>query len=199
MLPKTKALLAFAARFLLIFFSILPLWFVFAPPYNRLLASGVNVVLEQIEQPRVTTLVGWGRNIAIVRADAPFTRRMRFQGFTGYLTHFNVILLVALVLATRQVQWRRRLKLLGIALGLLYILHVVYLLVGVRFFERPHPGGAEGAPGSLYVWGVNFYLSIVSQLVPILIWMVLYRSINPIPQHGSQTSQEEKPDEAETT
>jgi hypothetical protein len=179
-LPNTKALLAFAGRFLLIFFLVLPLWFVAAPAYNQLLASGVNLVFEQIEQPRVTTLVAWRRNLAIVRSDAPFAGRMKLQGFTGYLTHFNMVLLVALMLATPQVPWLRRLKLLGIGLGLLYALHVAYLVFGVEFFQRPQPGGVEGASGNLYVWGVHFYLSMASQLVPVLIWMVLYRAINPI-------------------
>ena len=101
MFPNTRALLIFAARFLLIFFFILPLWFLLTPAYNRLLASGANTLLAQIERPRTTTLVGWKRNIAILRSDVPFTKGMRIQGFTGYLTHFNVILLVALVLASQ--------------------------------------------------------------------------------------------------
>ena len=184
MLPNTKALLTFAGRFLLIFFSILPLWFIFTPAYNHLLVSSANALLPLIEDPHVTTLMSWKHNIVIRRSDIPFTRGMKVRGFTGYLTHFNVILLVALVLAPRKIEWRRRSTILAIALGILFVTHVLYLLIGVKFFEQPELEALRGPAGSLYVWGVNFYLSIASQLLPIVIWMTLYRTIDRIPQRG---------------
>ncbi len=177
----TKALLTFAVRFLLVFFTILPLWFLLTPKYNRLLAFSANMLLPLIEQPHVTTLVGWKLNIAIVRSGVPIRRGMKIQGFTGYLTHFNLVLMAALVLAPRRVGWRRRCKLLGIALGLLFILHVLYLLIGVKYFQQPELEAFQSSAGRLYVWGVNFYLSIASQLFPLLIWMALYRSPGRVP------------------
>jgi hypothetical protein len=173
--PNTKALLAFAGRFLLVFFLILPLWFVITPGYNRLLASGANILLALIEDPHVHSLVGWKYFILITRLDSPFTEGMKVQAFTGYLTHFNLILMTGLVLAQRQVAWRRRCTILAIALGVLFITHVVYLVVGVKFFEQPELEAFQSTAGRLYAWGTNFYLSIVSQLLPVLIWMALYR------------------------
>ncbi len=184
MLPNTKALITFAGRFLLIFFFIVPLWFLLTPAYNRFLASCANIVLPIIEDPRVATLAGWKRNIVIVRSRTPFAKGTRVRGFTGYLTHFNAILLVALVMAPRQVEWRRRCKILGIGLGILFVTHVLYLLIGVKFFEQPELEAFQSSAGRLYVWGVNFYLSIASQLFPVLIWMVLYRTVDHIPEKG---------------
>ena len=181
MLPNTKALLIFAGRFLLIFFLILPLWFVFTPTYNRLLAFSANLVLPFTEDPHVRTLVGWKHNILIVRSDTPFTKGMKFQAFTGYLTHFNLILMVALVLAPRQIAWRRRAKILAIALGILFLIHVLYLLIGVKFFQQPELEAFQSSAGRLYVWGVNFYLSMASQLFPVLLWMALYQTISRPP------------------
>jgi hypothetical protein len=132
----------------------------------------------------VTTLVGWKHNIAIVRSDAPLTEGMRIQGFTGYLTHFNLILMVALVLAPRQIEWRRRGKILAIALGILFLIHLLYLLIGVKFFQQPELEAFQTSAGRFYVWGTNFYLSVASQLLPVLIWMVLYRTINGKPGKG---------------
>jgi hypothetical protein len=180
-LPNTKALLTFAARFLLIFFFVLPLWFVLTPSYNRLLAASANLLLPLVEEPHVTTLVGWRRNIAIVRSDAPVAREMKIQGFTGYLTHFNVILLVALMLAPRQIDLRRRCMLLGIALVALFVTHVLYLVIGVKFVQQPELEAFQSPAGRLYVWGLNFYLSMASQLLPVLIWMALYRTVSGIP------------------
>lgn len=182
MLPNTKALLTFAARFLLVFFLSLPLWFLLTPAYNRLLAFGANLLLPLIESPRVATLVEWKRNIAIVRSDTSFRGGAKIQGFTGYLTHFNVILMVALVLAPRHVEWRRRCKLLGIALGTLFLTHVLYLLIGVKFFQQPELEVFQDPVGRLYVWGLNFYLSMASQLLPVVIWMALYRTVGRIPE-----------------
>ena len=180
MLPNTKALLTFAGRFLLVFFLILPLWFVFTPTYNRLLAFSANIVLPFADDPHLNTLLGWKHDILIVRSDTPFTRGMKLQGFTGTLTHFNLILMVALVLAPRQVEWRRRCTVLVAALGLLFVTHVVYLLVGVKFFQQPELEAFQDPVGRLYVWGVNFYLSIASQLFPVLLWMALYRTIGGV-------------------
>jgi hypothetical protein len=183
-LPNTKSLLAFAGRFLLIFFLSLPLWFVVTPVYNRLLASSVNIVLPLIENPRIHTFVGRKHNILIVRSDTPVTSGMKIQGFTGYLTHFNLVLMTGLVLAQRQVAWRRRCASLAIALGVLFITHILYLVIGVKFFEQPELEAFQSATGRLYIWGANFYLSMISQLLPVLIWMALYRTISGAPEHG---------------
>lgn len=176
MLPSTRDLLAFAGRFLLVFFLLLPVWFVLTPAYNRLLASGTNMVIPFVEEPDIHTLVGSQRNILIVRSDAPVAEGMKIQGFTGYLTHFNLVLMSALVLASRQIDWRRRCTMLAIALGLLFPIHVLYLVIGLKFFQQPELEAFQNATGRLYVWGTNFYLSMASQLVPVLIWMALYRT-----------------------
>jgi hypothetical protein len=173
--PNTKALLTFAGRFLVVFFLILPLWFVLTPAYNRLLAISANIVLPLIEDPHVTTLVGWKHNILIVRAIMPFTEDMRIQGFSGYLTHFNLILMVALVLASQRIGWRRRCKMLAIALAILFLIHVLYLVIGVKFFQQPELEALQSYAGRFYVWGVNFYLSMASQLLPVVVWMALFR------------------------
>jgi hypothetical protein len=180
-LPNTKALLAFAGRFVLVFFVLLPLWFVVTPAYNSLLAFIANLALPLIEAPHIHTLVGWKHNILIVRADMPFTEAMRIQGFSGYLTHFNLILMVALVLAPQRIDWRRRCQILAIALGTLFITHVLYLVIGVKYFQQPELEAFQGPAGRLYGWGVNFYLSIAAQLLPVLIWMTLYWSFSGIP------------------
>ena len=188
MLPNTKSLLSFAGRFLLVFFFVLPLWFLITPAYNRLLAFGANMLLGLIEEPHVTTLVGWKRNIAIVRSDTPLTTGMKVQGFTGYLTHFNILLMAALVLAPRQIAWSRRCKILAIALGTLFVTHILYLLIGVKFFQQPELEALRSPAGQLYVWGLHFYLSIASQLFPVLIWMALYRTVSRVPERRGQPS-----------
>ena len=182
MLPNTKALLTFAARFLFIFFAILPLWFFVTPAYNRLLSFSANLVLSLAEDPHVTTLVGWKRNILIVHSDTTFGGGLKVQGFTGYLTHCNLVLMVALVLAPRRIEWPKRCKIVAIALGALFVTHVVYLLIGTRCFQQPELEAFQSVIGRPSVWGLNFYLSNASQLFPVLIWMGLYRALGEAPQ-----------------
>ncbi len=186
MLPGTRRLLTFAGRFLLAFFLMLPLWFVVTPTYNRFLAFSANIVLPFTEDPHVNTLVGWKHYILVVRSDTPFTKETKLQAFTGYLTHFNLILMVALVWAPRQIGWRRRCKILVLSLGILYLIHVLYLLMGVKFLQEPELEAFQSPAGRLYVWGVNFYLSIASQLFPVLLWMVLYWTIGGASKEENQ-------------
>ena len=193
MLPNTKALLAFAGRFLLVFFLILPLWFVITPGYNRLLASGANILLAATENPHVHRLVGWKRDILIVRSDIPFREGMKIQGFTGNLTHFNLVLMTGLVLAQRHVAWRRRCANLAIALGVLFLSHILYLLIGMKFFQQPELEAFQSAAGRLSVWGTNFYLSMASQLLPVLIWMALYWFFGGIPEEERAADEESVP------
>jgi hypothetical protein len=192
-LPNTKALLAFAGRFLLVFFLILPLWFVITPGYNRLLASGANILLAATENPHVHRLVGWKRDILIVRSDIPFREGMKIQGFTGNLTHFNLVLMTGLVLAQRHVAWRRRCVSLAIALGVLFLTHILYLLIGMKFFQQPELEAFQSAAGRLSVWGTNFYLSMASQLLPVLIWMALYWFFGGIPEEARAADEESVP------
>lgn len=169
----------------MVFFLILPLWFVLTPAYNRLLAMSANTVLLLAENPHVHTLVGWKHNILIMRSNRPFTGGMKVHGFAGSLTHFNLILLVALVLASPQVKGWHRCEMLAIALGILFLIHILYLVIGVKFFQQPEMEAVQSPVGRLYVWGVNFYLSIASQLLPVLIWMGLYRTMS-VPSKRAQ-------------
>lgn len=175
MLPNTKVLLVFAGRFLLSFCLVLPLWFVLTPTYNRLLASGVNLVLPFIESAPVPRLVAWERDILVTRSDLTQEGGITIKGFKGELTHFNLILTVALVCALGRIDWRSRCKMLAIALGMLLVAHLVYLVIGVKFFEQPELEAFQSSSGRLYVWGVNFYLSVASQVLPFAIGWPLYR------------------------
>lgn len=197
MFPNTKALYAFAGRFLLSFCLVLPLWFLFAPAYNRLLASGVNLVLPLIESAPVPRLEGWEHDLLLTRPGLTPEGDKKVQGFRGNLTHFNLILMVALIFSLRRIDWRSRCKLLAIALGILLVTHLVYLLLGVKFFEQPVQGTPQSSVGQFYVWGVNFYLSVASQLLPFVIGLFLYRFLVQSHEEGLPVGPERRVDRAE--
>lgn len=184
MLPNTKALLVFAGRFLVVFCLVVPLWYVLTPAYNRLLASSANIALSFTESPPRPMLIGWGNDILLTYPDPLSNEGRKVQGFRGNLTHFNIILMVALICSPRRIHWRSRSVMLAIALGALFVAHLAYLLVGVKFFQQPELETFQGPGGRLSVWGVNFYLSMASQLLPLVIGWCLYRFVIRTPESG---------------
>jgi hypothetical protein len=162
------------------------MWFVVTPGYNRLLASGANIVLSFTESPPLPTLSGWGNDILLTRDDPLSKDGRKVQGFRGNLTHFNLILMVALIFSPRSIHWRSRSVMLAIALGALFVTHLAYLLIGVKFFQQSELEAFQGPGGRLSVWGVNFYLSMASQLLPVVIWMALYRWVAQEPAFDTE-------------
>lgn len=196
--PTSKGLVAFAGRFFAAFFFALQLWFFLSPPYNHLLASSVNLVLPFTEKAPAPRLMAWEHDLLLTRPSSTSGGKTTMQGFRGNLTHFNLILMVALVFSPRHIDWRSRCRMLVIALGMLFLAHVAYLVIGVKFFAQPELEALQSATGRLYVWGVNFYLSIASQLLPILIGLLLYRFVVQTPAQKEKEKAEKLSSEAES-
>jgi hypothetical protein len=92
------------------------------------------------------------------------------------MTGINVVALAALVLATGFVPWRRRLQLLGIALGILFATQVLGLwtdLVDVHLHTNPRT-----VPFSRGLR--EFMTGFGTFLFPVLIWLVLVRRYLPL-------------------
>jgi len=86
------------------------------------------------------------------------------------MTGINVVALAALVLATGFVPWRRRLRLLGIALGILFVTQVLGLwtdLVDVHLHTNPKTVS--------FSRGLReFMTGFGTFLFPVLIWLGLF-------------------------
>ena len=96
------------------------------------------------------------------------------------MTGINVVALAALVLATGFVPWRRRLRLLGIALVILFVTQVLGLwtdLVDVHLHMNPRTvSWSRGLR--------EFMTGFGTFLFPVLIWLVLLRRHLPLRSTG---------------
>jgi hypothetical protein len=91
------------------------------------------------------------------------------------LTGINVVALVALVLSTRNVSWKRCGRMLGLAVLLLVGTQVLGLwtdIVHVHLHTRA-PGFANGLRAFMTGFGTFLF--------PLLIWLILVRDLLPLP------------------
>jgi len=92
------------------------------------------------------------------------------------MTGINTVALASLTLATGPVTWRRRLQMLGIGLGWLFVTQVLGLwtdLVHVHLHDNPSMAGfANGLRGFMTGFGTFLF--------PLLIWLWLVRDHLPI-------------------
>jgi hypothetical protein len=165
----------FVPRLLLALAVCLPLWILCIPIYNRVLATGLTLALPLAGEGGRTAMV-W-KDYILVTTPKVGTRQNRpeMEGFRGYLATYNAPLLVALVLATPGVTTRHRLRALVAGGLVLYALHLIYYILEIKHFPYLSPGGTGSDAGWGYRWGVELYLTIAAQLIPIVLWVIFLR------------------------
>jgi len=156
----------------LIFFALAGLlWFVLTPAYNAGLVTTSNAFLALVEHPRQTTFSLSG-DIILVSYEffQPQHGRADLK-YEGYQFHFNVVIFVALVLATSGLTRLYRLKALAAGLALLLISQVATLLIEATF-QFVRKGVIPAGYGLAYglSWGVVFLKGVGMLLFPLLIW-----------------------------
>lgn len=101
------------------------------------------------------------------RLDGP-----EMEGFRGYLATYNAPLLVALVLATPGVMISQRLRALVAGGLVLYALHLIYYILEIKHLPYVPAGGTRVDGGRGYRFGVELYLTVAAQLIPICLWLI---------------------------
>jgi hypothetical protein len=98
------------------------------------------------------------------------------------MTSINVVTLVALVIATGPVTWKRRAWMVFAGLGLLLFLQIFGLwtdIAHVHLHTRPRFAGfANGLRGFMTGYGTFFF--------PLVLWLVLVRDHLPLPGRGAR-------------
>jgi hypothetical protein len=181
-----------AAVFLLWLLGAMALWaYVVEPVYDRLLAGFSIGLLHVVESPRMTGSVRFLGNYALVSHAGPFAH-LGDQRLELRTHHNNVPLLVALILATPGLTWRRRVSVLLIAGVLLSASHVAHFVLTVHWFyclknvgpyrvtdlSYLHKGFWESLDNPaqttkyLISYAEAFYTHVGRLLIPILLWML---------------------------
>ena len=178
-------LLWFIGKFVLFLILLALVWPFLAPGYSKLLIwpankllalGGIPIELRLEEEGIKSYLLTKGPDLQN-SGSKPSPFRMKIFG------SYEIILLIALFLATPGLKALKRLGLTAAALGTIFIYHVVDIVLGIRLLYRPSP---------FYSWA--YMLSIFGQLwVPLLIWGLLtFRYWLPKPRTAMVTTTRRK-------
>ena len=157
--PRTR-LIRFigAAIALLVIVSIL--WYVIDPPYNRLLVE----VTDPLTSLRIA--LGDGNSVIYLYFDTPVGEGS--IGIKGAGFHFGLILLPVLIAVTPGLTLLRRIKFIAIALGVMFVIHIVTILIFAWIIQS----SVDPSRFAFSPW-VTFLVTIGTQLFPALIWVIL--------------------------
>ena len=167
----TTQLLRFVAVFLCVLVVLAGLWSFLAPAYSTAVTGAARPLFRLFEAPNVTVLEAREAEIWIYRIVGP-GRVAPFTWFDRY-TFFAVIPLLALLLATPGLGWRRRLARSGIGLGALFLIHTGYLVASVEL-SYAAIGLTPIGPfltNTLDLWQVG--VRVLWEAAPVAIWIVL--------------------------
>jgi len=146
-----------AAIALLVIVSIV--WYVIDPPYNHLLV----LVTDPLTSLHIA--LGDGNNVINFYLETPPGGIIGIKG-AGF--QFGLILLPVLISVTPGLTLLRRLKFIAIALGVMFIIHIITLLIFSWILQLSD----DPSRFAFNPW-VTFLVTIGTQLFPALIWVIL--------------------------
>lgn len=164
-------LLVFSAKILVLLVLIYPLWSVLTPLYNSFVAEVSNSFVSLTEKASGIALRPEGHFIWIEKPGAG--PRTAMQGIDVNRVYFNLILLVALFLATPNLGFQRRLKLLLAGLTILFITHVISVVIIAKYAHISSLAKHYDIQRRILGQARRFLITIGFQLFPILIWAML--------------------------
>jgi hypothetical protein len=154
----------------------LAFWLLFAPLYERAVATGAGVLLGVIEHPSVTSLEASGGEFRVDRSDFPPASPR--PGLPAADLHFNFVLLTTLFAITPHPLAARRFGRFWIAALLLFAIHVTALVFQVEALYATRLGPwSEAHYGAvarnLWAGGFHFYQVAGRFAAPFVLWWAL--------------------------
>jgi hypothetical protein len=193
MRQSLRQLTAFMAKFLAIFLVFSAASPLYAPIYNTLTVGAANLIFPVVEEPDISLLRAEGQSIAIYVRDPE--RGPLLFGYLDY-PHRGFVILLALLLATPALSWRRRFITAMLGVGLLFAIDAVYLVAQTRSQYVNALGSELPIPDDVwvrYAWLTRF-LVVTSFIAPWITWALLtWRSWLPVPQPTRRPTKEARP------
>lgn len=166
---RNGGVLRFAIVLLTAFVVLAGVWSSVVPAYNRLVALVAAPIFRAVESDNVTALQARGDELWVGRRAAAGATEP-FSYFDAYV-YFGLVPLLALLVATPWGGWARRTRRTLAGLGLLFAMHVIYVVGSVELaYAAVGLGGAPARP--LLDWA-QILLRIVWQASPVLIALAL--------------------------
>ena len=161
MFAKRKILVFLGTVALLIIVLAVAWSLLVVPGYNRVLVEtagsiDLSSVTFDCEDDSITVESMQGGNLIVLTID-------------GLSIQYGLVILLALILATPKLRVYRRLKLIGLAFGIMFILHISALLIMGKLAQSITPEHASISDRPAYV----FFISMGVDLFPILVGVAL--------------------------
>lgn len=155
----------FCLRFLLYVIVLVVLWWEFVPVYGMLLIQAAGGILKYLLGVPITH--GYVKTSGILNTNSLLVFGVEFRESSLAVVKLitNVPPYVALILATPDLGWRRKLKVTLAGLLILCVGHVLYLLYALKF--QLAASGEQGVLPEISSAIVQFYLTL-----PFLLWIV---------------------------
>jgi hypothetical protein len=167
---RSGGILRFAIVLSVAFIVLAAVWGSVVPTYNRLVALVAAPVFRAVESDNVTALEARGDQLWVGRRAANGVIEP-FSYFDAYV-YFGLVPLLALLLATPWGRWARRVWRTLAGLGLLFGMHVIYVVGSVELSYAAVGLGGAASTGPLLDWA-QILLRIVWQVSPVLIALAL--------------------------
>jgi len=167
-----------ALRLALGFAAAVAFWFVFATPYERILAAAAESLVRVFESPPVTRLIPGEGEIRVERADFPPASPR--PGLPTADTHFNFVLLAALFAMAPRPLRPRNFGRFWLAAAGLFIVHAVAILFQVESLYALRLGPWSEAhygrfAANFWSAGFHFYQVAGRFAAPFALWWLFAR------------------------
>ena len=177
---KSKRAL-FLLRLIFFFLLFYSLWYVLCPVYNRVLAPVAVQMLKLSEIGGVPITVSSevkGERILVSAVQAATNPDVTVK-VKGKMVHFDMVLLFALIWAVPHIKWKKRVRIFLLGFAIIFVLHQfkIFIYVKREYCLNVSVGDAlYGSPfqKQVYRYTHNFLLMVSNQVLPILIWSLLY-------------------------
>jgi hypothetical protein len=163
--------------FLLFYFA----WYLLTPVYNHILAPPASLVLKISEMTGIhltNSLEPKGDHIFVHHAASEKNPNFTVRVWAR-VVHFDLVLLSALIWAVPNIDRKKRIRIFLCGLLILFPLHLLKILIFVK-----HEYSLHVRVGGVYNWSTSgrivyryladFILLVANQVLPILIWSLLY-------------------------
>jgi hypothetical protein len=176
-MPIRPALL-FLLKIALAYAALAVLLYPFKVPYWSLLKSCGEWIFNLIE-PAHTVELALDRWVILVKpAELELGAGTKAAAISVTLVASNVLLTLALLLATPGLSIRRRIRVTALGMGLLFLSHVANIVLEVKMYYitwYARPMGLKYGPVEAYTvrWVCALFQYFRAQLFPFLIWGTL--------------------------
>ncbi|MFC2094991.1 hypothetical protein ACFLSW_00930 [Candidatus Bipolaricaulota bacterium] len=172
--PLSSLLLRFIGIFVAMLIVLALAWPMLAPAYTKAATWVTRMGFHIVESPNVSVLEARGAELWIHRIVGPGQIKP-FTWFDRY-TFFAIIPLIALFAATPGLGLIKRLKRLGICLGLLFLVQTSYVVVSVQLTYAAIGLTSVGPIAARMLDGWQLLVRVLWEAAPLVLWVAFTAS-----------------------